>query len=54
MPLVSEPSPSRASNGSGVAVWGSFSPAFAFWSAVAVLLLLAVDVWSVLVVAVLL
>ena len=32
-----EPNPSRPSNGSGEAVWGSFWPAFAFWSAAAVL-----------------
>ena len=32
-----EPNPSKPSSGSGEAVWGSFSPAFAFWSAAAVL-----------------
>jgi hypothetical protein len=31
-PVTSEPKPSRPSRGSGEAVWGSFCPAFAFWS----------------------
>lgn len=52
MPLVSEPIPSRASSGSGVAVWGSLPP-LAFWSEVAALF--CVDrVWSDVVVEVLL
>jgi hypothetical protein len=36
-PAAMEPNPSRPSSGSGEAVWGSFCPAFAFWSAAAVL-----------------
>jgi len=34
-PAAKEPNPSKPSNGSGEAVWGSFWPefAFAFWSA---------------------
>jgi hypothetical protein len=36
-PAAMEPNPSRPSSGSGEAVWGSFWPAFAFWSAAAVL-----------------
>ena len=33
-PAAKEPNPSKPSNGSGEAVWGSFwpAPAFAFWS----------------------
>jgi len=37
MPAAKEPNPSKPSNGSGEAVWGSFWPAFAFWSPAAVL-----------------
>jgi hypothetical protein len=36
-PAAMEPNPSKPSSGSGEAVWGSFWPAFAFWSAAAVL-----------------
>lgn len=36
-PAAKEPNPSKPSNGSGEAVWGSFCPAFAFWSAACVL-----------------
>ena len=38
-PAAKEPNPSRPSNGSGEAVWGSFWPALAFalWSAEAAL-----------------
>jgi hypothetical protein len=36
-PAAMDPNPSKPSSGSGEAVWGSFSPAFAFWSPVAVL-----------------
>jgi hypothetical protein len=36
-PAAMDPSPSKPSSGSGEAVWGSFWPAFAFWSAAAVL-----------------
>jgi len=36
-PAAMDPNPSRPSSGSGEAVWGSFWPAFAFWSAAAVL-----------------
>jgi hypothetical protein len=36
-PAAKEPNPSKPSNGSGEAVWGNFSPAFAFWSAAWVL-----------------
>jgi len=32
-----DPNPSKPSSGSGEAVWGSFWPAFAFWSAADVL-----------------
>lgn len=55
MPLVSEPSPSRASSGSGVAVCGSFPflPVLAFWSALAALFWVEV-LWSEVVVEVLL
>ena len=51
-PAAKEPNPSRPSNGSGEAVWGSFWPAFAFalWSAAAVLSaaveFLSVAFWS--------
>jgi hypothetical protein len=36
-PAAMDPNPSKPSSGSGEAVWGSFWPAFAFWSPVAVL-----------------
>jgi hypothetical protein len=36
-PAAMDPNPSKPSSGSGEAVWGSFWPAFAFWSAAAVL-----------------
>jgi hypothetical protein len=36
-PAAMDPTPSKPSSGSGEAVWGSFWPAFAFWSAAAVL-----------------
>jgi hypothetical protein len=36
-PAAIDPNPSKPSRGSGEAVWGSFWPAFAFWSAAAVL-----------------
>jgi len=32
-PAAKEPNPNKPSNGSGEAVWGSFWPASAFWSA---------------------
>jgi hypothetical protein len=32
-PAAKEPNPNRPSNGSGEAVWGSFWPASAVWSA---------------------
>jgi len=36
-PAAMDPNPSKPSSGSGEAVWGSFWPAFAFWSPAAVL-----------------
>jgi hypothetical protein len=38
-----EPIPSNPSSGNGEAVWGSFCPAFAFWSE---LFALALAFWS--------
>jgi hypothetical protein len=35
-PAAMDPNPSKPSSGSGEAVWGSFWPAFAFWSAAVV------------------
>ena len=51
-PAAMEPNPSKPSNGSGEAVWGSFWPAFAFalWSAAGALSaaveFLSVAFWS--------
>jgi hypothetical protein len=45
-PAAMEPNPNKPSNGNGEAVWGSFWPAFAFWSAAVEFLSVEVAFWS--------